>query len=111
MNDHGCKVCSGDKFKLGADATVAAGPVGRHASAGTDIRLKAEILFCSRSKGVFAGVSLNGSVVQADKSGDRALYGDKANRHEILNGDVPVPEAARPLGREIARYVEEAKAS
>ncbi len=111
MNDHALQSLLGDKFKLGADATVAAGPVGRHASASTDIRMNAEILSYSRSKGVFAGVSLNGSVVQADKSGDRALYGDKANRHEILNGEVPVPVAARPLDREIARYVEEARAS
>jgi SH3 domain-containing YSC84-like protein 1 len=111
MNDHALRSLLGDKFKLGADATVAAGPVGRQAAAGTDIRMNAEILSYSRSKGAFAGVSLDGSVVQADKSGDHAIYGDKVNRREILSGDFPVPEAARPLVREIARYVREAKAS
>ncbi len=57
---------------MGADATVAAGPVGRHAAAGTDLKLNAEILSYSRSKGAFAGVSVDGSVVQADKSGDKS---------------------------------------
>jgi SH3 domain-containing YSC84-like protein 1 len=109
MNDHALQSLLGDKFKLGADATVAAGPVGRHAAAGTDIRMSAEILSYSRSKGIFAGVSLDGAVVQADKTGDRAMYGENANRHEILSGKVSVPESARPLLREIDRYVKEAK--
>lgn len=111
MNDHALQSLLGDKFKLGADASVAAGPVGRHAAAGTDIRMNAEILSYSRAKGVFAGVSLDGAVVQADKSGDRAMYGEEVNRHEILSGKVAVPESARPLVREISRYVKEAKAS
>ncbi len=109
MNDHALQSLLGDKFKLGADATVAAGPVGRHASAGTDIRLSAEILSYSRSKGIFAGVSLAGAVVQADKSGDRAMYGENVSRREVLDGKIPVPDSARPLDREIARYVREAK--
>ena len=111
MNEHALQSLLGDKFKLGADATVAAGPVGRHASAGTDVRMNAEILSYSRSKGVFAGVSLDGAVVQADKDGDRAMYGEAANRREILDSKVPAPESARPLLREIGRYMEEAKAS
>ncbi|MGA8621275.1 MAG: lipid-binding SYLF domain-containing protein [Candidatus Sulfotelmatobacter sp.] len=111
MNDHALQSLLGDKFKLGADASVAAGPVGRHAAAGTDIRMNAEILSYSRAKGVFAGVSLDGAVVQADKSGDRAMYGDDVNRHEILSGKVSMPQSARPLVREIGRYVKEAKAS
>lgn len=111
MNDHALQSLLGDKFKLGADASVAAGPVGRHAAAGTDVRMNAEILSYSRAKGVFAGVSLDGAVVQADKSGDRAMYGDDVNRHEILSGKVSVPQSARPLVREIGRYVKEAKAS
>jgi len=111
MNDHALQSLLGDKFKLGADASVAAGPVGRHAAAATDIRMNAEILSYSRAKGVFAGVSLDGAVVQADKSGDRAMYGDDVNRHDILSGKVSVPESARPLLREIGRYVKEAKAS
>jgi SH3 domain-containing YSC84-like protein 1 len=110
-NEHALQSLLGDKFKLGADASVAAGPVGRHAAAGTDIKMNAEILSYSRAKGVFAGVSLDGAVVQADKSGDRAMYGDEVNRREILSGKVSVPEAARPLVREIGRYVKEAKAS
>lgn len=109
MNDHALQSLLGDKFKLGADATVAAGPVGRNASAGTDVRLSAEILSYSRSKGVFAGVSLDGAVVQADKSGDHAMYGDSVTRKEILDSQAPVPESARPLLQEIARYRNHAK--
>src|SRR5271154_4847225 len=97
MNDHALQSLLGDKFKLGGDASVAAGPVGRSASAGTDVRLSAEILSYSRTKGVFAGVSLDGAVVQADKSGNEAMYGGDVDRHEILNGKVAVPVSARPL--------------
>jgi SH3 domain-containing YSC84-like protein 1 len=110
MNDHALKSLLSDKFKLGADASVAAGPVGRTAAANTDLKLNAEILSYSRAKGVFAGVSLNGAVVQADKSGDEAMYGHDVNRHEILDGKVAVPASARPLLHEIRTYVREAKA-
>jgi SH3 domain-containing YSC84-like protein 1 len=110
MNDHALQSLLSDKFKLGADASVAAGPVGRHASADTDLKLKAEILSYSRAKGVFAGVSLDGALVQADKSGDEAMYGHDVNRHEILNGKVAVPESTRPLLDEINEYVREGKA-
>jgi lipid-binding SYLF domain-containing protein len=110
MNDHALQSLLSDKFKIGADASVAAGPVGRHASADTDAKMKAEILSYSRAKGVFAGVSLDGAVVQADKSGDEAMYGGHVDRHEILSGKVPVPESARPLLHEIGAYVHEAKA-
>jgi lipid-binding SYLF domain-containing protein len=110
MNDHALQSLLGDKFKLGGDASVAAGPVGRNATAGTDLRLSAEILSYSRTKGVFAGVSLDGAVVQADKSGDKAMYGDNVDRHEVLSGKVAVPESARPLLHEIGQYVHEAKA-
>jgi len=101
MNDHALQSLLGDKFKLGGDASVAAGPVGRNATAGTDLRLSAEILSYSRTKGVFAGVSLDGAVVQADKSGDKAMYGEHVDRHEILTGKVSVPTSARPLIREV----------
>jgi len=94
MNDNGLRHLLSDKFRVGADATAAAGPVGRHVAAGTDIRFNSEILTYSRSQGAFAGVSLNGAVVQADQSGDRAIYGRKADRKQILNGAVPVPRAA-----------------
>jgi lipid-binding SYLF domain-containing protein len=110
MNDHALHSLLSDKFKLGADASIAAGPVGRNAAAGTDLKLNAEILSYSRSKGVFIGVSLNGAVVQADKSGDKAMYGDDVNRHEILDGKVVVPESAQALLHELGGYVHEANA-
>jgi lipid-binding SYLF domain-containing protein len=110
MNDHALKSLLSDKFKIGADASVAAGPVGRNATAGTDLKLNAEILSYSRSKGLFAGVSLNGAVVQADKSGDEAMYGHDVNRHEILSGKVAVPASAQTLVEELGGYVHEAKA-
>ncbi len=104
MNDHALHSLLSDKFKLGGDASVAAGPVGRDAAAGTDLKLTAEILSYSRSKGVFAGVSLDGTVVHADKSGDRAMYGSDVPRHDVLNGSVPVPDDARRLDAELQRY-------
>ncbi len=110
MNDHALQSLMSDKFKLGADASVAAGPVGRNAAAGTDLKLNAEILSYSRSKGIFAGVSLDGAVMQADKSGDKAMYGDDVNRHEILDGKVAVPASARELVEELGEYAHVAKA-
>jgi lipid-binding SYLF domain-containing protein len=106
MNDHALQSLMGDKFKIGADATVAAGPVGRQAAAGTDVKLNAEILSYSRSKGVFAGVSVSGAVVQADHSGDKAMYGSEVSHREILDGKVAVPEPARSLVEELGRYPE-----
>jgi lipid-binding SYLF domain-containing protein len=110
-NDRALHSLLSDKFKLGADASVAAGPVGRKASADTDLKLTAEILSYSRSKGIFAGVSLDGAVVQTDKSGDRAMYGENVTHQEILSGKVAAPKSARPLLREIGQYVREAKAN
>ena len=104
MNDHALQSLLSDKFKIGADASVAAGPVGRHAAAGTDIKLNAEILTYSRSKGAFAGVSLDGAVVQADQSGDKAMYGPNVTRQDILNGKVAAPKPARGLLEELAKY-------
>lgn len=104
MNDHALQSLLSDKFKIGADASVAAGPVGRHAAAGTDIKLNAEILTYSRSKGAFAGVSLDGAVVQADKSGDKAMYGANVARQAILSGKVAVPPSARKLLSELTTY-------
>jgi SH3 domain-containing YSC84-like protein 1 len=111
MNDHALHSLLSDKFKLGGDASVAAGPVGRTAAAETDLKLTAEILSYSRAKGIFAGVSLDGAVVQADKSGDHAMYGETVTHREILDGSVAPPESARPLLREIGQYMREAKAS
>ncbi len=110
MNDHALQSLMSDKFKVGADASVAAGPVGRNATAATDLKLNAEILSYSRSKGIFAGVSLDGAVMQADKSGDKAMYGDDVNRHEILDGKVAVPASARVLVEELGGYAHVAKA-
>ncbi len=97
MNDHALHSLLSDKFKLGADASVAAGPVGRDAAASTDLKLNAEILSYSRTKGIFAGVSLDGALVQVDKSGDQALYGDNVDTHGILDGEVRIPASARNL--------------
>src|SRR5580658_1706875 len=96
MNDHALQSLLSDKFKLGGDASVAAGPVGRSADADTDLKLTSEILSYSRSKGVFAGVALDGTVVQADKSGDNSMYGHDVDRHEILNGKIAAPASAQP---------------
>jgi lipid-binding SYLF domain-containing protein len=104
MNQHALQSLLSDKFKIGADATAAAGPVGRHVAAGTDIALNAEILTYSRSKGAFAGISLNGAVVQSDRSGDRAMYGSNVRRRQILDGEVPVPQSARPLLAQVSKY-------
>jgi SH3 domain-containing YSC84-like protein 1 len=104
MNDHALHSLLSDKFALGGDASVAAGPVGRTATADTDAKMNAEILSYSRAKGIFAGVALDGAVVQADKSGDKAMYGDTVDRHEILSGNVPVPDSARRLLHEISEY-------
>ena len=104
MNDHALRSLLSDKFRLGADASVAAGPVGRNAAAATDLKLHAEILSYSRSKGIFAGVSLDGAVVQADKSGDQALYGFNVVRHEIVDGQVRVPASAKTLIHELHAY-------
>jgi lipid-binding SYLF domain-containing protein len=106
MNDNGMKSLLSDKFKLGGDASVAAGPVGRHVAADTDLKLTAEILTYSRSKGVFAGVSLDGAVVEADHAGDRSMYGSDASRQEILDGKVRVPRDAETLIREVAQYTQ-----
>jgi len=106
MNDNGMKSLLSDRFKLGGDASVAAGPVGRHVAADTDLKLTAEILTYSRSKGVFAGVSLDGAVVEADHGGDRSMYGSDASRQEILDGKVRVPRDAETLIREVAQYTQ-----
>ncbi|MGA9569342.1 MAG: lipid-binding SYLF domain-containing protein [Candidatus Acidiferrales bacterium] len=104
MNDHALHSLLSDRFKLGGDVSVAAGPVGREATASTDLKLTAEILSYSRTRGIFAGASLDGTVVQADKSGNRAMYGPDVTRHRILDGNIPVPEPASLLVRELQNY-------
>jgi len=104
MNRHGMNQLLQDKFTLGADASVAAGPVGRTANAKTDVRLDAEILSYSRSKGLFAGVALNGATLRPDHDEDARLYGKNVTNAQILHGGVPAPPAAHPLVAELDRY-------
>ncbi len=92
------------KFTLGADASVAAGPVGRHAEAGTDIQLKAEILSYSRSRGLFAGVSLEGSALQIDYEANGEFYRPGVSMQEILNKKVPLPPAGLGLIDKLTKY-------
>ena len=93
MNDHGLQHLLSSKFQVGADASASAGPIGRHASAGTDRKMDSEILTYSRSKGVFAGISLDGAVVQQDEDSTRAIYGSNPTFHALLSGEVPAPDS------------------
>jgi lipid-binding SYLF domain-containing protein len=92
------------KVKLGADAAVAAGPVGRNAQAGTDVMLKSPVLAYSRSKGVFAGISLDGSVVSIDADANRAAYGRDIPAKEILSGSVHKNDVVMPFVRVLEQY-------
>jgi lipid-binding SYLF domain-containing protein len=104
MNRSGIDKLIGDKFTIGADASAAAGPVGRDASAQTNIRLDAEILTYSRSKGLFAGVTLNGATCRQDKDNIRDFYGkDLHPRDILLEGKVPMPDEAIPLAKALSR--------
>ena len=92
MNDHGVNSLLHSKVKLGADASIAAGPVGRTADADTDAYLRADILSYSRARGVFAGVSLEGSTLRPDNRANRELYGRHVTAREIVReSDVPTP--------------------
>jgi SH3 domain-containing YSC84-like protein 1 len=104
MNRHGMEKLATDKFTIGGDASAAAGPVGRTSAADTDILLHAEILSYSRTRGAFAGVSLDGTVVSQDSSEDRKLYGHEVRNQAVLMGAVPSPAAARALIAELDRY-------
>jgi lipid-binding SYLF domain-containing protein len=97
MNDSGARAMLHNKLKLGADASVAAGPVGRAADASTNESLKAEMLSYSRSRGVFAGVSLSGATLHPDNEANTDLYGEKVTPDQIISGKVTMPEEARPL--------------
>jgi SH3 domain-containing YSC84-like protein 1 len=91
MNDNGLQHMLSSKFKVGADASASAGPVGRHASAGTDWKMDSELLTYSRSKGVFAGISLDGAVLEQDKDSTRAIYGVDTSFRSILGGQARAP--------------------
>jgi SH3 domain-containing YSC84-like protein 1 len=98
MNTRGANAILSSKVKLGADAAAAAGPKGRDAAAATDATLRAEILTYSRSRGLFAGVSLEGSTLRPDNNGNKAVYGkDVPAKDIVLKGAVGVPDAARLL--------------
>jgi lipid-binding SYLF domain-containing protein len=97
MNERGAQRLLSSKFTLGGDASVAAGPVGRTATAQTDAYMTAEILSWSRSRGLFAGVSLQGATLRQDLDVNRRLYGKTVENREIIEGDFPPPEPARRL--------------
>jgi len=98
MNESGANSIMSSKVKLGADASAAAGPVGRNASAETDVVMKAEILSYSRAKGLFAGISLEGSTLRSDDGGNKAVYGKELTAKEIVReGKVATPAAAKRL--------------
>lgn len=94
MNDQGAKSLLNNKVKLGADASVAAGPVGRTAEASTNARMQAQMLSYSRSRGVFGGVSLSGSTLRPDNDANKNLYGQETKPQEIIEGKVPMPASA-----------------
>jgi lipid-binding SYLF domain-containing protein len=98
MNDRGVEKLLGNKVTLGVDASVAAGPVGRTAAAGTDVQLQAEILAWSRSRGLFAGIDISGGVMKPDTDDTRDLYGREVSPKEILlEAKGPIPAAATPF--------------
>jgi lipid-binding SYLF domain-containing protein len=104
MNETGMRRLLGDKFTIGGEAQAAAGPVGRNASANTDVLLHAEILTWSRSRGLFAGLSLEGSTLRPDRGENGKLYGHEIGNREILSGETPVPEAAKRFVADLNRY-------
>jgi lipid-binding SYLF domain-containing protein len=104
MNERGMRRLLEDKFTLGAEASVAAGPVGRQTSAMTDAQISAEILSWSRSKGLFAGIALSGATLRPDHDANQELYGRKVEAKEILTAGVAPTAAAKPLLQELSRY-------
>jgi lipid-binding SYLF domain-containing protein len=107
MDRKGMEKLASDKFTVGADASVAAGPVGRTSSADTDASLHAEILSWSRAHGVFAGISLDGTVVKKDGGEDRKLYGHEVSNHAVLYGEVPPPPTTAVLTDILSQYPHE----
>jgi len=104
MNQNGLQDMLKNKVKLGADAAASAGPVGRNAQAGTDWKLNAEFLTYSRSKGLFAGLDLDGTVLSQNQDDTRAEYGTDIPFDTVLKGNQPVPENARPFVRTVRTY-------
>jgi lipid-binding SYLF domain-containing protein len=105
MNNAGARKLVQDSIKLGGDISVAAGPVGRSAEGATDAQLHAEILSYSRTRGLFAGVSLNGAIMKQDRDDNFKLYGHRVSAKQILiDGEVSAPVQAAPLDRILAKY-------
>jgi lipid-binding SYLF domain-containing protein len=111
MNRRGMDKLMSDKFTLGADASAMAGPVGRSSEAETDAMMHAEILSYSRSRGVFAGVSLEGATLRPDREDNRELYNHDVGQREILTGAVPRPAGAEGLYAELNRFAPKRSAS
>jgi lipid-binding SYLF domain-containing protein len=102
MNDQGFQHMLSSKFELSGDASAAAGPVGRHASAGTDWKINTEVLTYSRARGLFAGITLNGAVLQPDDDSTRAIYGREVSFRSILSGDIQAPKSTLDFMKAIA---------
>jgi lipid-binding SYLF domain-containing protein len=105
MNDRGMQALLTSKFKLGADASVAAGPVGRHTEGSTDWKLRAEVLTYSRARGLFAGISFNGAVIKQDEDATGELYGRMVDFKTILTGSVQPPQSAEAFIAAIRKAV------
>ena len=108
MNDHGMERMLSSKFKIGADASAAAGPVGRHVEGETDWKMRAEVLTYSRARGIFAGVTVNGASITQDKDGTRILYGRMIPSSQILKGQVKAPEGSHTFLAAVKKYGAEA---
>jgi lipid-binding SYLF domain-containing protein len=104
MNQKGMDALLSSKFKVGADASAAAGPVGRQAAADTDWKMKAEVLTYSRARGVFAGIDLNGSHIAQDKDETRILFGKMVPFADILGGKVEAPTGSQPFLAAVKKY-------
>ena len=102
MNDRGLQHLLSSKFELTGEGSVAAGPIGRHASAGTDWKMNTEMLTYSRSKGVFAGLTLEGAVVEQDNDSTRAIYGKHMSFRNILSGKATTPRSAEAFLKAVA---------
>jgi lipid-binding SYLF domain-containing protein len=110
MNDRGLQHLLSSKFQLSGEGSAAAGPVGRHASAGTDWKMNAELLTYSRSKGIFAGLTLEGAVVEQDADSTTAIYGHDVSFRRILIGEVAAPPSAASFLGAVADVDQRAKA-
>jgi lipid-binding SYLF domain-containing protein len=108
MNNDGMQHLLSSQFQLGADASVAAGPVGRHAEGDTDWKMRAQVLTYSRARGVFAGATLNGAVVKQDKDSTRDFYGHMVTFKASLKGEVEPPPATNPFLSSLAKWAQEA---